>query len=112
MIKGWDEWGYPEFMTDEEERWWEISQDWDYHDYLISRNVIDMESWLHDSNHTFYAAYQIDHLSETPYQPKPARDIRAEKTRDYRKRRPKSPRYNPSVIPAASVLFCLIGAQS
>jgi len=27
VIKAWDEWGYPEYMSEQEERWHEISQD-------------------------------------------------------------------------------------
>ena len=58
---------------------------------------------------TARAAHDMIELEGAAYQPKPARDIRAEKTRDYRKRRPKAPKVNPVFAVRACVFLTLFG---
>lgn len=53
--------------------------------------------------------YSAD-FSDIHFQPKPSRDIRREKTRDYRKRRPRTQKYQPDYSLAAGLLFTFLGA--
>ena len=109
-VVGYDRWGYPEYEWGFDDR---VAHDWDMYERAIcqkdEREKEDMFVWLHDGNRAFYVASEIDAITETPYAPKPSRNIRFEKTRDYRKRRPKAQRYNPESAVIAGTLFCLFG---
>lgn len=123
MITGYDHWGYPVYATESEEAWHIVSHDWDYHERQMSQRGLwyqDLcESWVHgyDEIDCAEALVDFDHSSIESQQPdsyyfKPARDIRAEKTRDYRKKRPKAQRYSSHIVPSLSALVCLLGGQS
>ena len=91
----------------------EVRQRWNaYHNLLDLRDraaANDYYAWLHDPSE---ARRNIMHIEPDYFTPKPSKDIRAEKTRDYRKRRPKSTRYRPDVAVSAGLLFCLLGVSS
>lgn len=115
----WDHWGYPIYDERHDPSWDHICHDWDYHEVEMNRinswykHVADQ--WLHDDTQVFQALFEMDELEDIPQEEfsfKPARDIRAEKTREYRKRRPKAQRYRVDTVVAAGLLFCLIGGHS
>jgi hypothetical protein len=54
-----------------------------------------------------YVLAELEALQESPYAPKSCKHIRAEKTRDYRKRRPKAKRYVPDCAMSAGMVFCI-----
>ena len=71
--------------------------------------LLGVESCDIQAERTARAAHDLIELEGDSYQPKPARDIRAEKTRDYRKRKPKAPKVNPVFAVRACVFLTLFG---
>ncbi len=111
IAKGYDKWGYPIY----ESEWDDICHSWDIHDrHLTQRDLYyqyAIDIWLHNGEESHF---EIQELVPTPFQPKPSRNIRAEKTRDYRKKRPKAMRYQPDYAARVALLFVLFsqGLQS
>lgn len=116
MMNTFVHWNWPDDWTLEQRRKYIIERDWDDHDaYIVSRERYEANlahDWLTgaDEMDCAEAKYHYSHLDS--FQPKPSRDIRAEKTREWRKRKPKAPKINPVLAVNASIIYCLLGVSS
>jgi hypothetical protein len=108
---------YPEWWDDEECRQYRFHSDWDVYEHEAVTRDLYLQNlgndWLIGIDEFDCAAVRCElaALEPIPFVPKPARDKRQEKTRDYRKRRSRQPRYNAEIVPAISALICILGGR-
>ena len=108
----------PGWWNDSDVRRYIIHSDWDAYERDMTYRELSLraraESWLHEYGEDVSecrikeARLDLQALEDTPFHAKPSIDIRATKTREYRKRRPKAMRYSPDTAMNLALMLCFL----
>ena len=114
-MRSFSRYDFPDWWDTEDRRAYIVESDWnDYERLETLRDLYraeQIENWLHDGSATNRTLWIMEELSATPYAPKQGIDTRREKTREYRKRRPRVQKYQPDYSLAAGLIYTFLGAQ-